>query len=99
MTKIQLSPEVPNYFMEMDWHEGGSREAFSARLMTHYEAGDVILERQCLLEHAAQLVDLGAQLLGALRVLSDLSLGATLSLGDVLGLFVEGRQHGDEPLE
>ena len=42
------------------------------------ETRDVVLERERLLEHAAQLVDLAAQQLGALRVLSELRLGTPL---------------------
>ena len=57
------------------------------------EAGDFILERERLLEHAAQLVDLAAQLFCILGVLRELRFGAALRLRDVLGLFVEGREH------
>jgi len=63
------------------------------------EAGHFILQCERLLEHAAQLIDLAAQLLCILGVLRELGLGAPLCLRDVLGLFVKRREHRDEPLQ
>ena len=63
------------------------------------EAGDFVLQRERLLEHAAQLVDLGAQVFCILGVLRELGLGAALRLRDVLGLLVERRQNRHQALE
>jgi hypothetical protein len=44
MTKIRLSPEIPDYFIRMDWREQAADPAgFSDKLSRHYESGDVII--------------------------------------------------------
>jgi hypothetical protein len=44
MPTIHLSPEVPNYFVQMDWQDRAAEPArFSDELMRHYEAGEVVI--------------------------------------------------------
>ncbi len=63
------------------------------------ESGEVVFQREGLLQRGAQLVDLAPQLLRFVRRLGELCLGATLAFRDRFGLFVECGEDGNEPLE
>ncbi len=63
------------------------------------QAGEIALERERRIERGAQLLDRGAKVLDLFRGVLDLRLGAALRPRHPFGLLVEGRQHGDEPLE
>ena len=46
MTKIIKSPDLPDCFVEIDWRDRAQGpEAFSERVVRHYEGGDVVILR------------------------------------------------------
>jgi hypothetical protein len=63
------------------------------------EAGEVVLQGERLLHRAPQLLDLAPEPLRVVRRVGELGLGAPLYPGDGFGLFVEGREHGDQALQ
>ena len=46
MTKIKKSPDLPDYFVEMDWRDRAKDpESFAEAMTGHYESGDVVILR------------------------------------------------------